>query len=75
MMIMRAYLDLPVAVEQKLEFKALLALIADSHDGLQGALTQGHAVDEAKVQGPRLARILTQSRFVEAKVEFDRVCF
>lgn len=60
MRVMEAHLDLPVAVKQELELEALLALIADGHDGLQGALAQGHAVDEAKVQRPRLARILTQ---------------
>ena len=68
-----AHLDLPVAVQQELELEALLALIADRHDGLQSALAQGHAVDEAEVQGPCLARLLTQSRPVEAKVELDRV--
>jgi hypothetical protein len=67
------YLDLPVAVQQELELEALLALIADGHDGLQAPLAQRDAVDETKVQRPCFARLLAESRLVQAKVELDGV--
>lgn len=60
-------------MQQELKLEALLALIADRHRSLQTALAQGDAVDQAKVQRPRLARLVAESRLVEAEVELDRV--
>jgi hypothetical protein len=56
-----AHRDLPVAVQQELEFEALLALVADGHHSLQATLAQGNTVNKTKVQRPCLACILAES--------------
>lgn len=55
------HLDLEVGVQQELEVEALLSLVANCDDGLQAVLAQCDAVNETKVQRPRLAVLVTEA--------------
>lgn len=49
------YLDLKVAVQERLELKRLVALVGDDQRGVQALAAQRHAVQKTKLVGPRLA--------------------
>lgn len=60
-------------MQQELELKALLALVAHIDACLQAVLGQRHAVYQAKVKRPCLARLLADSRTVQTEIELDGV--
>lgn len=64
-----AHLDPEVGVQQELELKALVSLVAYSDDCLEGVLAQCDAVDQTEVQRPCLAVLLTDAVAIEAEVE------
>lgn len=65
------YLDPEVGVQQELELKALLSLVAHGDDSLQCVLAQCDAVYQTEVHWPCLAVLLTDAIAVEAEVELD----
>jgi hypothetical protein len=69
-----AYLDPEVSVQQELEFKALVSLIAYSNHCLQSILAQSDAVHQTEVQRPCLAVLLADAIAVETKVELYGAC-
>ena len=67
------YINTEICVQQNLEVKCLLALVAHLHDRLESFAAQRNAVDETEVVWPFLAEILREGRAVQAKVKLDAV--
>lgn len=70
---MSAYIDLQICVQEELELEALVSLVAHIHHCLQAVFRQRHAVLQAEVKRPCLARLLRKTRAVETKVKLDRI--
>ena len=60
-------------MQQHLELKRLLALVADVQHGLQSILAESHAVHEAEIVRPRLPVLLRKVGGAKTKVKLDRV--
>lgn len=60
-------------MQQELELKRLLALVAHVDHGLQAVLGERYAVHQPKVERPLSAHLLRQVGCVKAKIELDRV--
>lgn len=67
------HINLEVSVQQHLELKRLLALVAHVEHGLQTILAERDSVHKTEVIRPGLLVLGREIGRAEAKVDFDRV--
>jgi hypothetical protein len=67
------YRNSKVSVEEGLEVKGLVSLVAHVQHGLQTVLGQGDAVLQTKVVRPSLLHIVAEVVCCQTKVKTDRV--
>lgn len=70
-MVVSAYRNGEVGVEESLEVERLVALVADVQHGLQTVLGESDAVLQAEVVRPGLSHLIAEVVGCQAKVEAD----